>query len=414
MHATGEEPRPAPVRRAAFAFVFVTVALDMLALGVIVPVLPKLVLEFEGGDSATAAEIYGAFGTVFAAMQFLFAPVLGAVSDRFGRRSVILLSNVGLALDYTLMALAPSVRWLFVGRAIGGICAASFTTAMAYIADVTPPEQRAARFGMLNASFGLGFVVGPAFGGLLGSVDPRLPFWVAAALTFANAIYGLFVLPESLPASARAPFAWRRANPVGALLFLREHGHLVGLAAVLFLHRVAHEALPSTFVLYADHRYGWDTFTVGMALALLGVSSASVQALLVGPVVQRLGERWSLLVGLAFGVAAFLLLGLAPTGGVFAVGMPLITLWGFASPAVQSLMTRQVDATGQGRLQGALAGLQGVAGMIGPVLFTTVFAGAIAREASLYLPGAPMLLAASLTFAALAVAALVARPPGRL
>jgi DHA1 family tetracycline resistance protein-like MFS transporter len=409
MHATGGEPHPTPVRRAAFAFVFVTVALDMLALGVIVPVLPKLVLEFEGGDSATAAGIYGAFGTVFAAMQFLFAPLLGAVSDRFGRRSVILLSNVGLGLDYTLMALAPSVGWLFVGRAIGGICAASFTTAMAYVADVTPPEKRAASFGMLNAAFGLGFVVGPAFGGLLGSVDPRLPFWVAAGLTFANTLYGLFVLPESLPPESRAPFAWRRANPVGALLFLREHGDLLGLAVVVFLYRVAHEVLPSTFVLYTDHRYHWDTFTVGIALAILGVSSAFVQALLVGPVVRRLGERWSLLVGLAFGVAAFAVQALAPTGTVFVIGLMLITLWGFASPSVQSLMTRQVEPTAQGRLQGAIAGLVGVAGTIGPVLFTAVFAAAIARDAAWQLPGAPFLLAGALTLAALAVAWRVAR-----
>lgn len=392
------------IRRATFAFIFVTVTLDMLALGIIVPVLPKLVLQFEGGDSASAAEIYGAFGTVFAAMQFLFAPTLGAVSDRFGRRAVILLSNVGLGLDYIMMALAPSVRWLFLGRAIGGICAATFSAPMAYVTDVTPPEKRAASFGTLSAAFGLGFVIGPAFGGVLGSVNPRLPFWVAASLSLTNAAYGLFVLPESLPPSDRAPFSWRRGNPVGALLLLREHAAVLSLAAVVFLYRTAHEVLPSTFVLYTDHRYGWDTRTVGLVLAVLGVSSVVVQGFLVRASVARFGERRSLLVGLACGVAGFVAHGTAPTGRVFVLGVPLIALCGLTTPSVQALMTQRVEASAQGRLQGALAGLQGVAGMIGPVFFTTVYATSIAPDRAREFPGAAFLLAAALTTGALAVA----------
>src|SRR5215813_5712379 len=221
-------------RRAALAFIFVTVFLDMLALGLISPVLAPLVVTFLGGDTARAAEVYGLAFTLFAAMQFVASPVLGTLSDRFGRRPVVLLSNLGLGLDYVFMALAPTVRWLFVGRVISGICSASISIPSAYIADVTPPERRAAGYGLLSAAFGLGFVIGPAVGGLLGSVSPRLPFWVCAGLSLANFSYGLLVLPESLPPERRAAFDWRRANPVGAFALLREHAHVLGLAGVIF------------------------------------------------------------------------------------------------------------------------------------------------------------------------------------
>ena len=392
------------MRRATLAFIFVTVALDMLALGIIVPVLPKLVLEFEGGNSGRAAEIYGLFGTVFAAMQFLCAPTLGALSDRFGRRPLILLSNLGLGLDYVLMALAPSLSWLFVGRTIAGIFSASVSIPGAYIADVTPPDRRAASFGLLSAAFGLGFIVGPAVGGLAGSISPRLPFWIAAALSLANACYGFFVLPESLPPDRRAAFGWSRANPLGALTLLRQHSQLLGLSAVAFLSYWAHEALPSTFVLYTDHRFGWTQQTVGMVLAAFGVGSVVVQGGLVRPVVARAGERRSLLLGIAFGLSGFLVHGLAPTSALFCLGVPLVSLWGFWGPAAQGLMTRHVDPTEQGRLQGALAGLRGIGGMIGPGLFTGVFAAAVVNGRSPALAGAPYLLSAGMLAVAFTIA----------
>jgi DHA1 family tetracycline resistance protein-like MFS transporter len=241
--AAGDQQVPitrAPPRRAAFAFVFVTVLLDMLTIGIIIPVLPKLVVDFVGGDAAEGARVYGLFGTVWALMQFVFSPVQGALSDRFGRRPVMLISNFGLGLDYIVMALAPSLNWLFLGRVISGITEASISTSFAYVADVTKPEERAARFGLLGAAFGIGFVLGPALGGLTGAIDPRLPFWIAAGLSLTNALYGFFVLPESLPPERRAPFAWRRANPVGALTLLRSQAALVGLASVNFLGNLAH------------------------------------------------------------------------------------------------------------------------------------------------------------------------------
>jgi len=303
-----------PAHRAAVAFIFVTVLLDMLALGLIMPILPKLVESFVDNDTASAARIFGLFGTAWALMQFFFSPILGGLSDRFGRRPVVLLSNFGLALDYVLMALAPSLTWLFVGRVISGITSASISTSFAYIADITPPERRAAVFGKVGAAFGAGFILGPAIGGLLGGMDPRLPFWVAAGLGFANALYGLLILPESLPPERRSRLRWRSANPLGALRLLRSDRVLAGLSVVNFIAQLAHVVLPSTFVLYASYRYGWDAATVGLTLAMVGICAMAVQGAGIGPIVKRFGERRALLLGLGCGAAGFLIFAVAPTG----------------------------------------------------------------------------------------------------
>jgi DHA1 family tetracycline resistance protein-like MFS transporter len=391
-------------RRAALGFIFITIVLDMFALGLVIPVLPHLVEDFMGGDTAGAARVYGVFGTVWALMQFLSMPVMGALSDRFGRRRVILLSNLGLGLDYVLMALAPNLAWLFVGRIVSGITAASISTGMAYVADVTPAPQRAAAFGRVGVAFGLGFVLGPALGGLLGSVDPRLPFWVAAGLSLANAAYGLFVLPESLPSERRRPFEWRRANPLGSLALLRTRRELVGLAGVMFLSNLAHAALPATFVLYAGLRYDWDARDVGLVLAAVGISSAVVQGLVIGPLVRRWGERRVLLAGLACGALGFCAYGLAPTGALFLAAVPVVSLWGLASPAAQGIMSRQVASSQYGELQGATGAVMGMATMIGPTMFATTFAYFIGEGSRLHVPGAAFLLAGFLLAAALLLA----------
>lgn len=397
-------------RRAALAFIFVTVVLDMLALGMVVPVLPRLIEDFLGGDTAGAALAYGVFGTVWALMQFLSMPVAGALSDRFGRRPVVLASNFGLALDYVLMALAPNLAWLFVGRVISGITAASISTAMAYVADVTPTERRAGAFGLIGVAFGVGFVLGPAIGGLLGSIDPRLPFWAAAAFSLANACYGLFVLPESLPPEKRRAFEWRRASPIGSLQLLRSHPSLGGLAGVAFLSNVAHAALPATFVLYAGYRYGWDSRSVGLALAAVGVCSAVVQGTLVGPLTRRFGERRVLIAGLVAGATGFTTYGLAQSGLVFMCAVPIVALWGLASPAAQALMSRRIGPSEQGALQGAIGSIMGVATMIGPALFATTFAYFIGDGARLHVPGAAYLLAASMLAAGALLARQVTKP----
>lgn len=397
-------PSGAPTpRKAALAFIFVTVVLDVLALGIVIPVLPTLVIEFVG-DTVHAAKIFGIFGTAWAAMQFIFSPLLGALSDRYGRRPVILLSNFGLAFDYFLMALAPTLAWLFVGRVISGITAASLTTAGAYIADVTPPAKRAAGFGKLGAAFGLGFILGPALGGVLGDVDPRLPFWVAGGLSLTNALYGLFVLPESLPQQKRAAFSWKRANPVGSLKLLRRHPELSGLATVAFVQQLAHYVYPSIFVLYAFHRYGWGERTVGLTLAAVGVLSLIVQGGLVQKIIGVLGDRRALLFGLCAGIAGFALYGLAWTEWLFWLSMPVMALWGVASPVSQSLMTQRLEPHEQGQLQGALTSLMAFAGLFGPGLFTQVFASAIDPKLGLNLPGAPFFVSSALLGLALAIA----------
>ncbi len=399
---------PDAPRAAALAFIFITVVLDVLALGIIVPVLPGLVRDFLGGDTARGAEIYGGFGTVWAAMQFGCSPVLGALSDRFGRRPVILLSNFGLGLDYVLMALAPNLGWLFVGRVVSGITTASFSTASAYIADVTPPEKRSAGYGMLGAAFSLGFVLGPALGGVLGNIHPRLPFWTAAVLSLANACYGLFVLPESLAPERRAPFSWRKANPVAALDLLRSHKELLGLAACNTLGALAHEVYQNVYVIYAGFRFGWNARDIGLALAAAGVCGAVVQGVLIRPAVARLGERRALLVGTMFGVLGFVLYGVAWRGWAFLLGVPLAALWGLAGPPTQSMMSRRVGADEQGRLQGTNSSLRGITGMVGPILFTLTFAafipgGRMAR-AGWQMVGAPFYLSGVLLSGALLVA----------
>jgi DHA1 family tetracycline resistance protein-like MFS transporter len=400
----------APPRQAAFVFILITVLLDMLALGMIVPILPRLVIDFVHGNHVLAADVYGLFGTIWALMQFLFSPVQGALSDRFGRRPVILASNIGLGLDYILMALAPSLAWLFVGRLISGMTAASFSVANAYVADVTPPEQRAGRYGMIGAAFGAGFIVGPALGGLLGSSDPRLPFWVAAGFSLVNAFYGVFVLPESLPHAKRAAFSWRRANPLGSLVLLRSHRELFGLAGASFLNSLAHAALPSVTVLYMTFRYGWDARMIGFSMTFIGLCALVVQGGVIGRFVARFGDRAALVTGLAFGIAGFASFGLAWTGTLFWVGIPILSMWGLGGAAILALMTKRVAAHEQGQLQGANASLIGIANMIGPIIFTVIYARAIESTFGPWLSGAPFLLAALFLAAALMIGGRVTRP----
>lgn len=375
--------------RASFVFVFVTVLLDMLALGIMVPVLPKLIVAFSAGDLGRAAEVSGFFGFIWAAMQFLVSPLLGALSDRHGRRPIILLSNLGMALDYVLMAWAPSLGWLFLGRVLSGVTAATVSTASAYIADVTPPEQRAGRYGILGAAFGFGFVVGPAVGGVLGAVDLHLPFWVCAAMSFGNFLYGLLVLPESLPVERRASTAW--ANPAAGLRVLGDRRDVAWLSLAAFLFYLAHEALPAVFVLYTDRAFAWDTRAVGLSLGAVGVCSMLVSAGLVGRVVPRIGERAALRVGVAAVAVGFLIHTFAPTGPIFVGAIPFIAVGGLMSPSLQALLSKRVGADAQGRLQGAVASLRSVAGMIGPLLFTQVFS----RSIDVF-PGAPWLVGAGL------------------
>jgi DHA1 family tetracycline resistance protein-like MFS transporter len=396
---------PAPTgTRAALSFIFAMVVLDVMAIGIIIPVLPKLIESMAGGDTARAAVIFGVFGTAWGLMQFVFSPVLGALSDRWGRRPVLLLSTLGLGLDYILMAVAPNLVWLLVGRIISGITAATFSTANAYIADVTPPDQRAGAFGLIGAAFGIGFVLGPALGGFAGDLDPRLPFWIAAALALAGFVYGLAVLPESLPPERRMAFSWVRANPVGSLRLLSEHRELLGLAGVAFLYHLAHVVLPAVTVLYTSYRYGWDNKTMGLTLAAVGIASGIVQAGLIKPAIRAMGERMTLIVGLLCGMTGFAIYGFASAGWMFWAGIPVLALWGMGSAAAMGLMSRLVSGSEQGQLQGANSSLVALAGLIGPSLFSQTFAWSIAPGTGWHLPGAPFLLAAAMLAAGAALA----------
>ena len=394
--------------RAAFAFIFITITLDMLALGIIVPVLPKLIVAFEGGDVAHAARIVGIFGFAWSAMQFLASPVVGAMSDRFGRRPIVLLSNFGLGLDYLVMAMAPSVAWLFAGRIISGITSSSFPTASAYVADVTPPEQRAAKFGLLGAAFGLGFIIGPAVGGVLGDIDLRLPFWVAGGLSLANAAYGYFILPESLPPEKRARVPWRVANPLGSLSFLRAHPELLALGATFFLYYFAHEVYPTLFVLYGDYRYAWSARDLGLTLALFGLGSTITSAFLIGPIVKRIGERHAMILGLSLSATSALVIALAYTGTLFFLSVPLASLGGLSTPSLMSIASRQASETEQGRLKGALGSLQGIAMMVAPLVLTQLFSVSIQRGGQ-PLAGVPFAFTSLVLLAALLLAARATR-----
>lgn len=394
---------PAHVRRAALAFIFVTVLIDILSFGIIIPVLPHLIIELVGGSIAKAAVWSSAFGTLFMLMQFVCSPIQGALSDRFGRRTVILISSFGLGIDFIVMALAPTLALLFIGRAVSGMCAASFSTANAYIADITPREKRAASYGMLGAAFGIGFIIGPALGGLLGHVSIRLPFWAAAFLALMNFCYGFFVLPESLPPERRsARFDWSHANPLGAVVLLKRYPQVFSLATVFFLLALAQYSINSTYVLYTDFRFGWGPQAVGWTLALVGLCTAIVQAGLVRKLMPKLGERRMILAGLSFSVAGYLLFGLAPSPWVFVAAIPIFCLAGLAGPAAQAMVTHLVDPHEQGRLQGALTSLQSLAGIFGPALFANLFALFISDHAPVkHLPGVAFALAALLVFAAL-------------
>ena len=398
--------------RAAYYFIIVTVFLDFLAFGIIAPVLPNLILQFEGGSISRASAITAWFGFAWATMQFIFSPILGAWSDRFGRRPVILLSCLGLGLDYILMALSPNLSWLLVGRIISGITTSNVSTAFAYITDVTAPAERAKKFGMLGAAFGMGFVIGPALGGLFSGNSGtllRMPFKIAAGLSLANFLYGYFVLPESLPRERRAKSAWHMANPFGALTLLRSHKELFGLSAVATLFYLAHQALPSVFVLYTKYRYGWSVRQVGVALTVVGVCAAAVSGGLVGPYVKKFGERFGLISGLTYGVIGFAGFAIAARGSILLAAIPFIALWGFAGPAMQSLMSRHVDHTSQGKLQGAINSIRGITGMVGPPLFGNILSYVTSPETSWHLIGAPYYLSAILLSSALLLSIYVTR-----
>ena len=383
----------ARTRRAGMVFILVTLFIDILGIGIIVPILPELIKAFLGGNDAQAAVYYGVIISTYATMQFLCAPVLGALSDRFGRRPIILVSLFGLGTDYLIQGWAPSVAWLFLGRVIAGIMGASITTANAYIADVSTPETRARNYGFVGAAFGLGFIFGPALGGLLGGISLRLPFFVSAGLALVNWLYGFFVLPESLAPEHRSTVSWRRMHPLASLRRLGAYPLVAGLAVAFLFAAMAQRGLENVWVLHTGFRYGWDIQTNGLTLGLVGAMAVLVQGLLIRPIVARIGERRTITLGLAVSTLAFLGYGLASQGWMVPVIIVFGALAGVALPGIQGLVAGTVLPSEQGKIQGGFTSLISLTAIISPLIFTTgLFSFFTSANAPIILPGAPFFL----------------------
>lgn len=452
----------APKRQAAIIFIFITLFIDILGIGIVIPVLPELIKQFVAQDAgvsltATTPEIpvqpeaatqpstttqpttaqtevapseatnqpdspvdsvagryYGVLAAVYSLMQFIFAPILGALSDRFGRRPIILISLFGLGVDYLILAFAPNLAWLFIGRVVAGIMGASITAANAYIADISTPENRAQNFGLVGVAFGLGFIFGPVLGGVLGGINIHLPFFVSAGLVFVNLLYGFFVLPESLKPENRRAFSWANANPVSSLLNLRKYPLVANLAVAFLFIYLAQSGLQTVWVLYTGYRFGWGELTNGLTLGFVGVMAAIVQGGLIRPIIKSLGERRTTLLGVGISVVSFLLYGLSYQGWMMIAVIVISALAGVAGPAIQGMVAGSVDSSEQGTVQGALTSLLSLTSIIAPLVFTTfLFSYFTSSAAPFLLPGAPFLFGALLNLIAVIIVVNVFRkfPP---
>lgn len=399
MESTGEK------RPAAMAFILLTLFIDILGIGIIIPVLPELIKQFAGGSTTMASIYVGIIAASYSLMQFLCAPILGALSDRYGRRPVILASLFGLGIDFLIQGFATSLVWLFIGRLFAGILGASFTTANAYIADVSTPETRARNFGLVGVMFGLGFICGPALGGLLGGIHLRLPFFVSAGLALINWLYGYFVLPESLPQEHRSSFTLAKANPFGTLRRLRGYPLVAGLAAAFVCMSLAQRGLENVWVLYTGFRYAWDEQTNGLMLGLVGLMATLVQGLLVRPVIRRFGERGTVMFGLGISAVAFLCYGAASQGWMIPCIIVFGSFGGVTGPAIQSIVADRVDPSDQGKIQGALTSLISLTNIVAPLFFTAGLFSYFTSESALFaLPGAPFFVGSVLLALALVIA----------
>jgi len=392
-----------PAGKHALVFVVITVLLDIIGFGLILPVLPRLLVELTGDSVSQAAIDGGWLAFVYATMQFVCAPLLGNLSDRFGRRPVLLFAVGALGVDYMVMGVAPTLAWLFLGRTISGIAGASFTPAYAYVADVSPPEKRAQSFGLISAAFGVGFILGPALGGLLGELGTRTPFFAAAGLSLLNLVYGTFVLPESLSPEARRPFDWRRANPIGTLLQMRKHKVVLGLLGALFLWMVAHQVMPATWTFYTKFRFGWSEAMIGASLAVAGIVMAVSQATLMRVLVPRLGERRTALAGIAVASVGYFGYGIASASWMMFAWLATWFLGALVMPSTNALMSHRVEKSAQGELQGAVASLFGLSSIVGPPLMTQLFGRFSAPDAALHLPGAAFFASTLLAWISFAV-----------
>lgn len=374
-------------RTPAIGFIFFTLFIDILGIGLVIPVLPKLIEQYSGGTTSNAAFYSGILTAVYAAMQFICAPILGSLSDQYGRRPVLLVALFGLGVDYLLLAFAPNLAWLFVGRVIAGATAASISTATAYIADVSPPEKRAQNFGLVGAAFGLGFIAGPALGGVLGNVGLQTPFLVAAGLTLLNWLYGFFILPESLKPENRRPFSWSRANPIGSLAALAKYPVVLSLSASIVLSNLAQLGLQSVWVLYTDYKFNWTPADVGISLAVVGLTAAIMQGGLIRILLPRFGEKNAIIIGQITGIISFILYGLATSGWMMYAIIFAGAIGSISGPAIQGMISRGVPDNEQGALQGSISSLGSLTGVVGPLISNSVFGYFVSEAAPVKIPG---------------------------
>ncbi|MBI3439518.1 MAG: TCR/Tet family MFS transporter [Proteobacteria bacterium] len=400
--------------RYALVFIFFTVLIDTIGFGIILPVMPRLLMALTGEPTAHVTLIAGFLLATYALLQFVCGPIMGNLGDRYGRRPVLLISLAAFAFDYLLMGFAPNVTWLFLGRAVAGIAGAVYSPAMAYIADVSAPEKRAQSFGMVGAAFGVGFILGPAIGGLLGSLGPRAPFFAAAGLAAINFLYGCFVLPESLPVERRRKFEWSRANPLGMLVALKRYPAVIAIAGAVVLWQLGHQVYPSTWSFFAKIRFQWSEFEIGASLAFVGILMAFTQGYLTGKIVPRIGEHRAIVLGISSGVLSMLVLAFATQSWLAYAGMAAGLLQGLAYPSMNAIMSKQVPANEQGELQGGVASMMSLTTIIGPLIMTQTLGRFSAPDAPIFFPGAAFILASALAICSLLIVLRVLSPASAL
>ncbi|MEO9483385.1 MAG: TCR/Tet family MFS transporter [Ekhidna sp.] len=391
-------------KQAALIFIFATVLIDIIGIGLIIPILPKLFEEVAGLNSSESSFIGGALIATYGVMQFFFAPILGGLSDKYGRRPLLLIALFGLGIDYLIIVFAPTLEWFFVARVIAGICGSSITVANAYIADISEPENKAKNFGMIGAAFGLGFIVGPVIGGFLGEIGTRIPFMIAAALAFLNMIYGFFVIPESLAREDRREFSWKRANPFGTFKQILNYKKIIGLLVSMFFIYVAANATHTNWSYFTSEKFGWSPQDIGLSLSFVGIMVAIVQGGLVGPIVKKIGEMKAIYTGFIFNAFGLFMMGLVPYGWMVYLVIVPYAFGGLAGPSLQSIMTSEVPKNSQGELQGGIASIMTLTAIVGPLLMTGVFRYYTNPENEVYFPGAPFMVGTAIAILSIFIA----------
>ncbi len=391
-------------RKSSLSFIFITILIDCIGFGIIIPVLPNLIKELSGKPLAVASEYGGLLLVAYAAAQFIFSPIVGGLSDKFGRRPILLISLFGLGIDYIFLSFAPTIAWLFVGRIIAGITGASFTTAMAYIADISTPEKKTQNFGMVGVAFGIGFIIGPMIGGLFSNMGIRVPFMISAGLALLNWLYGYFILPESLAKENRRAFSWKRANPIGSMVSISKYPAIIGLVIALLLLFIASHSVQSNWGYYVIEKFNWNSSMIGYSLSVVGVAVAVVQGGLIRVIVPKIGNRNAIMLGLMLYIVGFICFAFAPNGIMMMIFILPYCLAGIGNPAMQTIISNQVPDNAQGEIQGIVTSMQSLGAILGPFLMAYIFAHFINKQNEVYFPGAPFLFSAFLTLIALFIA----------